>query len=86
MATEYASPTFPFIEYDGTNAQEIVDGIGDKMGPPAVIVSADANGAMFTIDLEFMIKEMNMNTGDRIALYTGDVVTPTQWAAQYAKP
>ena len=84
MATEWAYPAWPFVEYDGTNSAEICAAIEEhsEEGATATVL-AEGSGSV-TIDVEpghtYTIQE-----GYHFGVTSGHNVSPADWAARYVK-
>lgn len=89
MALEYGVRGTSFIQFDGTNSQEIYDALVACLGPdyPVVLVSSTPTVASLTVDLGFIVREPILNVGDRISISDQNltIVGPAEWAT-YAKP
>jgi len=86
MATEYAASTSPYIEYGGTNSQEIRDALQEVISAEVSIDSADLESAVFTYAGGAGMAVLTVPTGYRLGIGTSEVVSPADWAAKYAHP
>lgn len=92
MAIEWAVPAFPYVEYDGTNAAEIADGMRDTReanyggGWISTVVSQAAGVAVIEVGADGYATDVyTLETGVRYGLTGQPPVAAADWDTQYIK-